>query len=378
MTKARSLAVGAGVPFSLIASIVVLSILASTGPPSMDRTVVVALINLVFAVGLYIFVGNTGVFSFGHLSFAVIGAYTAGLLVMSETLKESLLPDLPGWLQSVELDPILAVLIAGAVAALAALVVAVPLSRISGLAAGLATVALLIVARNVASNWDSVTRGRASLSSIPTSTSRNSALVWVAVVIIAAWLYQRSRFGMKARATKSDEVAAAATGIGIPLQRGIPLVLSAAVTGIGGALFALFLGSVGPEVFYVDYTFLIITMVVVGGADSLSGAVVGSVVVSTLSEVLRRAEDGDVVGLFEVPKRSGVEQATLGALLVAILLFRPKGILGGRELSLQPFRRARPGRSDPVSPAPDPDGVADPAEGVDGSGGPSSPVITSS
>ena len=196
---------------------------------------------------------------------------------------------------SVSVSAVPAVIAGGLLAAVFAAVVVISLSRISGLSAGLATVALLISVRVVAGNWESVTRAKKSLSSIPISTTRNTALVWAVVVIFVAWAYQRSSFGKRLRASKSDDVAAAAAGIAIPLQRSVAFVISAFFTGVGGALFALFLGSVGPDVFYLDMTFLIITMLVVGGADSLTGAVIGAVGVSSLAEVLRRIEAGDLL-----------------------------------------------------------------------------------
>ena len=330
-----------GVPVVLSACVVVAALVGSLGPASLDRTVVVSLINVLFVVSLYVFVGNSGVWSFGHLAFAALGAYTAGILVMPHTLKSQLLPDAPGVLGSVSLPPVAAVIAGGLMAALFAVIVVVPLSRISGLSAGLATVALLISVRVIAGNWESVTRAKKSLSSIPISTTRNGALAWVVIVIFVAWAYQRSTFGKRLRASKSDEVAAAAAGIAIPLQRSIAFVISAFFTGVGGALFALFLGSVGPDVFYLDLTFLIITMLVVGGPDSLTGAVGGAIGVSAVAEILRRAEAGRLVGLVDIPARPGIQRVILGSLVVVILLRRPGGLIGPRELSLG-ARRPRP------------------------------------
>jgi branched-chain amino acid transport system permease protein len=349
-----------GVPLGLFLGVVLVTVLALQGPASTDRLVVVALINVVFTIGLYLFVGNSGVWSFGHMSFALIGAYTAGILVMPLRLKEQLLPDAPEFLRQVTLDPWAAVVVAGVLAAVVGTVVAVPLSRIGGLSAGLATVSLLIAFTVIASQWQDVTRGQKGLSSIPTSTTAEVALTWVLIALVAAWTYQRSSFGVRLRATRSDEIAAAASGISIPVQRGAAFVLSAFFTGVGGGLFALLLGSVNPDVFYLDYTFLVITMLVLGGAGSLTGAVLGTTVVSVLSEVLRQAEAGSVLGLVDVPSRPGIADVVLGILLVLMLLRRPAGLTGGREIRwprrwLPSRAGARPGASpaaDPPAPAP--------------------------
>lgn len=353
-----------GVPVALFVIVAVVAVLLSAGPPALGITVVVALINLVLAVGLYIFVGNSGVYSFGQLGFALIGAYVAGLLVMPTDLKQMSLSNAPEWLQTIHLAPWLAVIVAGVVAVIAGVVVVVPLSRINGLAAGLATVALLIVVKVVASQWDSITRGERGLSSIPAGTTLWMALAWVFVTLMVAWIYQRSRAGKQLRASKADEVAASAAGINIAFHRGGAFLLSAFFNGVGGALFAMFLGSVSPEVFYLDYTFLIITMVVIGGADSLTGVVTGVVVVATLQELLRQIESGRVLGLFSVPSRPGIAEVVLGVVLVLTLIKRRNGITGGKEIRPERWfvRTAdrRPDRStvvgasaDPVAPSVD-------------------------
>jgi branched-chain amino acid transport system permease protein len=347
-----------GVPLVLFLGVVLVTVLASQGPASTDRLVVVALINVVFTVGLYLFVGNSGVWSFGHMSFALIGAYTAGILVMPSRLKEQLLPDAPEFLRQVSLDPWAAVVAAGVLAAVVGAVVAVPLSRIGGLSAGLATVSLLIAFTVIAAQWQDVTRGQKGLSSIPTSTTTSVALTWVLIALVVAWTYQRSSFGVRLRATRSDEIAAAASGISIPVQRGAAFVLSAFFTGVGGGLFALLLGSVNPDVFYLDYTFLVITMLVLGGAGSLTGAVLGTVVVSVLSEVLRQAEAGSVLGLVDVPPRPGIADVVLGILLVLMLLRRSAGLTGGREIRW-PGRRRRAG-ADPSAATSAPEGASAP------------------
>ena len=263
--------------------------------------------------------------------------------------RSRLIPDAPSVVRSLSLEPFSAVIAAGVAASLLALVVVVPLSRISGLAAGIATVSLLISVRVVASNWESVTRAQKSLTSIPISTTRDRALLWAVVAIFCAWIYQSTSFGRRLRASKSDEVAATSIGVNIPMQRGISFVLSAFFTGVGGALFALFLGSVGPNVFYLDTTFLIITMLVVGGVDSLTGAVAGVLSVSVLAEILRRAEGGDLVGLADIPARPGTQRVILGSLLVVILLRRSSGIVGANEISWPKRRRGRIGTGSPVT-----------------------------
>lgn len=337
-----------GVPLALFALVAGAAALAQTGPASVGRLAVTALVNVVLVVGLYVFVGNSGVWSFGHMSFAIVGGYVAGLLAMPTRLKQQVLPDAPEIVRQISTGPFLAVLIGGLAAVLVALVVAVPLARIGGLSAGLATVSLLIAFTVVAAQWPAVTRGQKGLSSIPASTTLPIALGWVLAALVLAWAYQRSSLGIRLRAAKADPVAAAATGISVPIQRGVALILSAFLTGVGGALFVLQLGSINPDVFYLDYTFLIITMLVLGGAGSLTGAVTGCLVVSVLAEVLRRGEGGSLLGI-SVPARPGLADVVLGIVLIVMLIRRPAGLTGGRELRLPRWLRRRPAVPAPVA-----------------------------
>ena len=147
----------------LAAIVVAATYLGSLGPNTIDRSVVNALVRLILAIGLSTFVGLSGVFSFGHMAFMAVGAYTTAVLTMSPIQKQLQLPDLPGSLGTWHVAPIAAVIVGGLVAAIFALFVAVPLMRLSGLTASLATVALLITMRVVNQNWETFTRGTPGL-----------------------------------------------------------------------------------------------------------------------------------------------------------------------------------------------------------------------
>jgi branched-chain amino acid transport system permease protein len=307
------------------ALVLVVSLLIATGPPALDRTLILTLVQLVLVVGLYAFVGLSGVFSFGHMSFMAVGAYASALLTVPAVMKALTLPQLPAFIADTELAALPATLIAAAVAAVFASVLAVPLTRLSGLQAGLATVAVLVIVRVVASNWDAVTGGTAGLAGIPTTTTLTVALGWALVAIVVVWLFQESRVGLRLRAAREDDVAARSLGIGVRRERALALALSAAVVGVGGALFAGQQGTVTPDQFYLSITFLTIAMLVVGGSGSLAGAVVGPLFVGVALELLRRAESG--LG------RPGLTEVGLGLLLLVTLALRPAGLLGGRELT---------------------------------------------
>lgn len=318
------------VPLLVLTTIVVL--VGSLGPESRDRVVVGMLINLILVVGLYVFMGISGVFSFGQMAFMAIGAYTTALLTVPVDLKPLLLPELPSFLSEAHLSTVPATLVGGAVAALAAAVLSFPLMRLSGLMAGLATFAVLIIVNVVAKNWKEVTNATTGMTAVPTTTTVTNALLWSLPVLAAAYLFQQSRVGLRLRASREDEVAATASGIPVTRDRRIAFVLSAFIVGLGGGLFASFLGSFNSDAFFLDVTFITIAMLVIGGTKSLAGAVVGTIVVSTLSEVLRQVEQGVAIGPLEIETPPGLREVGLAVLMLAILLLRPTGITGGHEI----------------------------------------------
>jgi branched-chain amino acid transport system permease protein len=288
-------------------------------------------------IGLYTFVGVSGVFSFGHAAFMAIGAYAGAIFAMPPTTKQFVLPDLPRFLADVHLGAFPATLAAGGVAAAVALVLAVPLMRLSGLTAGLATFAVLVIVNVVARNWQQLTHGTAGISGIPTTTTVWVALVWALVAMAVTWAFQRSRFGLRLRASREDEGAAYAIGIHVSRERGIAFVLSAFFVGAGGALYGMFIGSFTPDAFFLNITFLITAMLIVGGMTSLAGAVVGAIVISTLAELLRRVEEGVDFGLFRLSAHPGLREVGLALVMLAILILRPAGLTGGHEVRWRPI-----------------------------------------
>lgn len=297
-------------------------------PPSLGRVIVIGVINLIFVTAYYAFSGLSGVLSFGHMAFAAVGGYTAGLAAMPSAQKIHLLR-LPDALSGFEAGPVVAVVLGGLFAGLFAAMVSIPLSRISGLAAGLASAALLLVIHDISRNWDAVTRGSRGLSPLPTSTSLGSSVAWLVLAVVVVTAYERSSSGRRLVATRTDLVAAAAVGINYRLERWLSLVLSASLTGVAGALFVLFLGAVTPDVFFLNYTFLIIVMVIVGGLYSLPASILGGVTITILSEVLRRAEQGLSLGSLVLPARPGIGRIGLGVLLLVVLIWRPQGLAAG-------------------------------------------------
>ena len=318
--------------FPLILLIVAVTYLGSLGPPSLDRTATTMVVNLILVVGIYSFVGLSGVFSFGHMAFTLVGAYTYAYLSIPVDTKAIVMANLPVFLAGAQMPTVLATITAGVVAAGLALIVAIPLMRIAGLSAALGTFAVLIIVNQVARNWQDLTNGTSGVPAIPTTTTIQSATLWALFAVSAVFLLQQSRFGLRLRASREDEVAARAIAIRIPYLRGTAFVLSAFICGIAGALSAALLGAFGPGTFFLELTFLILVMLVIGGIKSLAGAVVGTIVVSFVSELLRRVERGVDFGAFQFAGRPGLREVSLAIVLLLILILRPSGIMGSREI----------------------------------------------
>jgi branched-chain amino acid transport system permease protein len=324
--------------------VVAIALLVGSGGPELESVTIRALLSLLMVIGFYIFVGNSGVVSFGHVAFIAIGAYVCGLVTMPSGRKEIILPNLPGWLVDVEVGTTAGILLAGAFTGALGYIVAVPLMRLSGIGASIATLALLAISQDVLRNWRDVTAGPGALAGIPTDTTLTRAIVWVLIGMTVAFLFQKSRVGLRLRASREDALAARAVGIRIYRERRIAFALSAAVVGIGGALYGHFLGAFTPDQFWLPFTFLILAMLVVGGIHSLAGAVVGTAIVSFLTEALDRWEANRPVAGVQVHLPGGARELIIAMLLIGILALRPGGITNGRELPL-PFKRSLLGSS---------------------------------
>ncbi|MBO9523473.1 MAG: branched-chain amino acid ABC transporter permease [Nocardioidaceae bacterium] len=324
----------------LLCTLLVLAVsgLALLGPETTQRTTTQMLVMGVISLGTYVFVGNSGVLSFGHVVFVAVGAYGTALMTMEPALKRALLPDLPGPLTDLHLGLAAALPVAGLLALVVSVVCSPLVLRLDGMAAGIASLALLISVGVVIGNWDQVTRGSQGIVGIPADLSIGSALPWLVAAIVVALAYQLSSSGFRLRASREDAVAAASLGIRVRRERSIALVISAFVCGVGGGMYAHFLGALTPGDVSLRLTLLTLLMLIVGGIRSLSGAVIGTIFISVLAEVLRRIEAGGDLGPVTLAPHPGVQQVILALTLLLTLLLRPGGITRGRELGWKLLR----------------------------------------
>jgi branched-chain amino acid transport system permease protein len=322
-------------PIALVAVAALVGTIVST---STETYVINALVNVAIVVALYVFIGNSGVLSFGHISFVAVGAWAAGVLSMPVEEKPAIMPNLASLLRDHTIGNVWSLALAAAVGAVFALIVGLPLMRLSGLGAGIATFGVLEITHNVLRYWEKIGPGLNTFSAVPETTGLLQASLGAVLTVVVAFAYKRSRFGRLLSATREDAAAARAVGVSVYRQRLIAFVLSGALAGFAGGLYVHLL-PVNTQSVYLDLTFLTLAMLVIGGATSLWGAVVGALVVSAVDSFLAEAESGiHVVGQsLDLP--AGTRIVVVGALMALVLILRPAGLTGGRELSL---RRRRP------------------------------------
>jgi branched-chain amino acid transport system permease protein len=322
--------------FELLAPAVLVVLVALVGTVVASSTqtyVVAALVNVAIVVALYVFIGSSGVLSFGHISFVAVGAWAAGILSMPVDEKPAIMPNLAGFLGDTTVGNVSSLAIAAGVGAAYALIVGLPLMRLSGLAAGIATFGVLEITHNVLRYWEKIGPGLNTFSAVPETTGLLQAAIGALIAVVVAFVYQRSRYGRMLRATREDVAAARAVGVSVYGQRLVAFTLSGAVAGLAGGLYVHLL-PLNAESVYLDLTFITLAMLVIGGATSLWGAVVGAVAVSGVDSFLAEAESGVHLLGQSVDLPAGTRIVVVGALMALVLILRPAGLTGGRELSL--------------------------------------------
>ena len=315
-------------------ALLLLSLLEASGSNFWQSIILNLGIYIILVVSLNLSNGFTGVFSLGHIGFMALGAYISAILTLPLDKKHSYLRSLPEWLAGVHLDmmigsfPIgflLATLIAALIVTALAFLVGLVLMRLSGHFVAVATLGFLVIVRIVLINADDFTRGSRTFSNVTPYTDLWWVFVWMVVVLYVVWRLKFSAFGRAMFAQREDTAAAQSVGIIVMRPRLLAFVVSAFFTAVAGALYAHYLTSFSPKAFYFDITFRVITMLVIGGMGSVTGSVIGPIVITAIAEVMRRVEDLTLL--------YGVSQIVLAVLFIIIIVFRPGGLMGDREIN---------------------------------------------
>ena len=329
-----------------------------------DRVVTVMFINVMLAVALQAFQGNSGLGSFCQYAFVAIGAYGSIWFSLNEQQKRVALPDMPKtwWLYSQHHGFLVSVILGGLIATAVAALIGIAFVRLRGASFTIATFAFLIVVNRVALQWKELTRGARTVLGIPKFTGMWTTFTWAAVAMLVAFAFKESTIGLKLRASREDEDAAASLGVNAPLMRWLAWTLCAFFSGVAGALWAHFIQQFSPNNFYLTQTFLIVAMVVIGGAGSVSGAVIGAITIALSSEWLRQTENWvniqrsneTTIGKLIPFQLVGFTEIIIAIAMILILIARPSGITGGREIVIPFSKRGRgtPGGDVVAAPGP--------------------------
>jgi branched-chain amino acid transport system permease protein len=304
-----------------------------------ERIILNMFINLTLVLGLQVFMGNGGILNFAHIGFMGIGAYISVICSMTPQAKSFGIPDLYEFLNPVHLPFWASLLVGGGVAALVAAVISYPLMRLSDASAVITSFALLEIIHVVLVHWSAITNGPQTLFGVNKYTDLKVSVLWALMFVVLAYWFKESSFGLRLRASRDDEYAAATSGINMVIMRWIAFILSAFMAGIGGGLWAHFITSFSPKAFYLTETFVILAMLVIGGPRGVSGAVVGTLVVTAVREGLRRMENELTISDVLPISLIGFTEVFLAIALILILIWRPNGIMGGREFRWNRKRR---------------------------------------
>ncbi len=284
-------------------------------------------IYAILTVSLDITNGYTGLFSLGHPAFMAIGAYTSAILTFPAMRKSIMIPALPEFLAHLELPFWLALIIGGILASLSAIVVGYPVLRLKGHYLSVATIGFLIIVQVLITNLEDLTRGPLGLNGIPPYTNLWWVVAWLLITVYVVWRVVNSDFGRVLKAIREDEIAAEVMGVPLARYKLFAFSLGAFFAGVAGGLWAHLVTAITPTTFSLPLAFNLVVMLVVGGRGSITGAITGAVLIGVLSEILRPIE--------MKTQAYGLTQLITAVLLIIILIRKPDGIFGYRELRLK-------------------------------------------
>lgn len=306
------------------------------------RILAVMGINIILTVSLNLTNGFAGDFSLGHAAFMSIGAYTAALLTLPATTKQFSFDGLPPWLQTLNLPFLVATVVGGLLAAVVAIIVGVPVLRLRGHYLAVATLGLMVIVRVVANNWQGVTRGARGINGLPQLTNIWWAYGWALLTVYVTWRLVNSPYGRAMIAIREDELAAACRGVRVFRTRLLAFTVGAFFAGAAGSLWAHQITAITPSSFSFLITFNVVVMLVVGGMGSISGSVLGAVLMTLVPEGLRRVETLLAAGGNPL---YGLSQIVVAVVVTLIMIYRRQGLLGGTEIRLPQLLRERPAQA---------------------------------
>lgn len=304
------------------------------------RLIVLIGINVILSVSLNLINGFTGQFSIGHAGFMAVGAYMSAFVTVYYGAR------MEGWLiahggglvgptLATTLVFLLVILIGGLASAIAGLIVGIPSLRLKGDYLAIVTLGFAEIIRIAIVNIDKV--GGPTGLTVPGYANFLWVGIFGAITIVVVHNMVNSDVGRALVSIREDELAAEAMGINTTRYKVLAFVISSAFAGIAGVLFAHYYKFLSTQDFQFIRSFEIIIMIVLGGMGSITGAVLGAIVITVLPEALRQLPDvhyGE-----RTLKLVDLRLVIYSLLLIVVMLTRPQGILGTKEFSLRLFKR---------------------------------------
>ena len=259
-------------------------------------------INCIAALGVSLFTGFTGVFTLGHAGYMAIGAYTAAILTVQY-----------------EVHFIGAIIAGGIVAMIFAYLIGIPTLKLVGDYYTIASLGLGEAIRLVIENWESVTRGARGYPGIENYSSMSVAVGFLLVMGAGMFFLVNSNYGRAFKACRDDYVAASLLGFNTARFRVFSLAISGFYCGVSGALLGGFMSFIQPVMFDMAKSTELVSIVVFGGLGSMSGCLIGTTILTLVTELFRPI--------------SQYRMLVYGLVLVLVMVLRPEGIMGTNELT---------------------------------------------
>ncbi len=266
-----------------------------------EGIIILLCINCIAAMGVSLLTGFTGIFTLGHAAYMALGAYTAAILTVRYGIH---------WLP--------AIVAGGLVAVAVAWMIGMPTLRLTGDYYAIASIGLGEAIRLILENWQSFTRGARGFPGIDSYTTRGVAVACFTVLTLLTFNLIDSRLGREFKASRDDRLAASLMGFNTTASRMKALLISAFYCGVSGALLGGYMNFIQPSMFDMMKSTELTAVVVFGGLGSMSGTLLGSAIVTSVMEYFR-----DI---------SQYRMLIYGLLLVVIMVVRPEGLLGDREI----------------------------------------------
>lgn len=292
------------------------------------------------AVSMNLLNGFTGLFSLGQAGFMLLGAYTYGILTIPVESRASVYQYFNGGIIQFAIPVPLALIAGGIVAAIFAYLIGLPVLRLKSDYLAIATLGFAEIIRAVF-QWDKLgplTNGSNLLRNFPAFKSVLYPFIVSGICIAVIVMLINSTYGRAFKAIRDDEIAAEAMGINLAHHKRLAFVISSFFAGISGGLLAMYQTTIQASMFKSAMTYEILLIVVIGGIGSVTGSCISSFLFIACSEWWLRFLDNDnlYIGSFHVPLlRAGFRKVVFAVIIMCVVLFYRKGIMGDKEFSIE-------------------------------------------